>query len=283
VGIAWLVGMLQGLADEGLVLVGNGESDDQPDAIVGTSAGSIVGALMTTHSLDDMEELSLSADSAAISMETVPLLDLGAMIECFDVWQKLPDTTPATLAKVGAYALATNTISEDRWVASMTDVIGSDWPSDRFRCTAVNAETGDFVAWGAESGVGIDRALASSCSVPCIFPSVTINGSRYTDGGVRSGTSIDLLDGFDRVLTLAPIGSWDADSLDAPAALAAKNEGAQVEASGGKVITVFTDDATNQATLLTPLGRMDPDVRAAALSNGRRQGRELAPQLKGWW
>jgi NTE family protein len=279
VGVAWEVGVMQGLSDGGIDLLGAA----QPDAVIGTSAGSTVGALMATHTLDQMAELAQSPDGAVVAMETVPLLDLEMMMECWAVWQALPDTKPETLATVGAYALRTKTVSQDRFVSSMTDVFGTAWPSEKFRCTAVNASTGEFAVWGHDSDVTLDRALASSCSVPCIFPTITIQGQQYTDGGVRSPTSIDLLTGFKRVLVLAPIGSWEADSLDAPAALAMKNESAVVEAAGGKVVTLMPDDQTNQATLLTPLGRMDPDMRPIALTHGRRQGQELAGQITAWW
>jgi NTE family protein len=279
VGVAWEVGVLQGLAEAGIDLT----NEHQPDSVLGTSAGSIVGALMMTRSLDQLAEMSLDDSTAAVSAETVPLLDLAAMVECWELWRKLPDTKPATLATVGAYALKTNTVTEERWVGSMTDVVGTAWPSDRFRCTAVNAENGDFAIWGHDSNVALDRALASSCAVPCIFPPVTIHGFRYTDGGVRSGTSLDLMAGHDTVFVLAPIGSWVGESLDAAAAIAIRSETAVVEAAGGKVVTLFTDDATNQATLLTPLGRMDPANRQPALDHGRRQGRELADALRPVW
>ncbi len=279
VGVAWEVGVMQGLHEGGIDLLGGA----QPDAVIGTSAGSTVGALMSTHTLDQMAELAQAPDGAAVAMETVPLLDFELMMECWAIWQNLPDTKPETLATVGAFALRSKTVSEDRWVSSMTDVFGTAWPSEKFRCTAVNAATGAFAVWGHDSDVTLSQALASSCSVPCIFPTVTIHGQPYTDGGVRSPTSIDLLTGFKRVLVLAPIGSWEADSLDAPAALAMKNESAVVEGAGGKVVTLMPDDPANQATLLTPLGRMDPEMRSAALDHGRRQGLELAGQISSWW
>ncbi len=279
VGVAWEVGVLQGLAANGIDLT----RSHRPDSILGTSAGSIVGALLTTHTLEQLAELSLSDSSAEVSSETVPLLDFAAMMECWEVWRQLPDSLPATLATVGAYALRTNTVTEDRWVNSMTEVVGTAWPSERFRCTSVNAETGEFVVWGHESNVALDRAIASSCAVPCIFPTVTIHGGRYTDGGVRSGTSMDLMADHNVVLALAPIGSWGGDSLDASAAIAIKNETAIVEAAGGRVLTLLTDDETNQATLLTPLGRMDPLNRQPALEHGRRQGAALANDLREMW
>jgi NTE family protein len=280
VGVAWEVGVLAGLIAGGVDLTGAHDgSSTKPDLILGTSAGSIVGALMTTHGIDQLMELAVSSDSSSVIEEVVPLLDFAAMAETFGAWQNITDQTPENLAKVCALAAATNTISEDRWVGSMAEFIDSAWPDHRFQCVAVDTATGNRVVWSHEHGVETPRAVASSCSVPSIFPSVTIHS-----GGVTSRyTSIDLAVGHDRIVVLAPIGSWAADSLDASAARSIAAETKVAEAAGRTVLTMFTDDTTNQATLTTPLGRMDPAARQPALDHGIRQGKELADRLSGWW
>ena len=40
--------------------------------------------------------------------------------------------------------------------------------------------------WDEESGVPLMHAVAASCVVPMLFPTVTINGARYMDGGILS-------------------------------------------------------------------------------------------------
>jgi NTE family protein len=288
VGIAWEVGVLTGLAQEGFDLTGPlSPEGHQPQAIVGTSAGSMVGALLATHTLDDLADLSTRDDRAAVIMETVPLLDFALMTDCFTAWKQITESTPAMLKPVCDFALATNTISEERFVESFAEVLDSEWRDPRFSCIAVNTSTAERVQWTHTSGVPIARAVASSCSVPSIFPSVALttnNGTaKYTDGGVYSGTSLDLLAGVERVLVLAPIGSFPGDTLDASAADILAQETAFVKATGTSVVRLFTDDETNEATLQTPLTRMDPSMRQPALDHGIRQGRALAAQLRGWW
>jgi NTE family protein len=288
VGIAWEIGVLTGLANKGFHLTGPKEdADHRPDVILGTSAGSVVGAMMGATTLAVMQELSRSDDSAAVILEVIPTLDFELMGRAFGAWQKVSESDPSSFMTVAQFAAEAKSIDQERFVSSMTDSVGTTWPDSRFSCFAVDTATGELQIWDEQTGVSVDRAVASSCSVPSMFPPITItsNGrtSSYTDGGVRSGTSLHLAAGADRILVLAPIGSWKGETLDASAARAIVDETAIAEAAGSQVITLFTDDETNQATMNTPLTRMDPAGRAPALEHGIRQGEELAAQLEGWW
>jgi NTE family protein len=286
VGIAWEVGLIVGLAQEGIDLTGKFAPDGtKPDVIVGTSAGSMVGAVMTNHSLEQLSELAINGNTDVIA-ETMTHLDFAMMQECFAAWQKVDDSRESTMV-VCDYANRASTVDEIRYVESMESTLGNEWPDTRFHCFAVNTTSGERAVWSADSEVDLARAVASSCSVPTVFPPITIDdgntNDRYTDGGVHSGTNLDWVAGYEKVLVFAPIGSWVGDSLDALAAQGVKSETALVEAAGSHVIALFTDDATNQATLVSALGRMDPTMREPAFRNGIRQGVELAARLRGWW
>src|SRR3569833_4186439 len=104
-------------------------------------------------------------------------------------------------AEIGAVALAALTMDEEAFLESFGrsfSTLPTDaWPERAFACTAVDAEKGAFQLWTKESGVGVVRAVASSCSVPGVDPPVTLNGRRYIDGGMRSPTIADLATGFD--------------------------------------------------------------------------------------
>ena len=52
--------------------------------------------------------------------------------------------------------------------------------------TAVDAHTGELAAFDRNSGVDPVDAVTASCALPGLVPTVTINGARYIDGGVRS-------------------------------------------------------------------------------------------------
>ncbi|WP_143230926.1 patatin-like phospholipase family protein [Actinosynnema sp. ALI-1.44] len=50
------------------------------------------------------------------------------------------------------------------------------------------------------------RALAlGGCSVPGVFPPVTIDGRRYMDGGSARSTNSDLVADHDEVLVISPM------------------------------------------------------------------------------
>jgi NTE family protein len=81
----------------------------------------------------------------------------------------------------------------------------TNWPGQRLLITAVDAETGHRVAFGADSGAGLVEAVAASGALPGMFPLVTIAGRRYADGGVHSLYHADLAAGHDVVTVLTPL------------------------------------------------------------------------------
>ena len=280
VGIAWLVGVASGLADGGIDLIG----DQAPDTIVGTSAGSIVGALLARRQpLGELRELSLDNETAKTAQEALSEIDLMALVEGFDLWAKLEDNQPASLVPVGQFASKAKTIDEASFLKSFSETtIGGSWPSDGYRCAAVDVDTGALRAFASTDGVELSRAVAASCSVPGIFPPITVGTSRYTDGGLRSGTNADLVTGSTTVLILAPMGSVKNDPLDVASKRLLDAEVAALEAAGSLVTVMLPDDETNTATMISPLARMEPTARQPALDHGIRQGRALAGLLKNW-
>ena len=110
-------------------------------------------------------------------------------------------------ARLGRWALRAKTVPE----SERREVIASRLPGPSGRrhprcvVTAVDAESGEAVAWDRDSGVGLVDAVAASCAVPLVWPPMTINGRRYVDGGVRSPVNADYATGCSRVLVFAPI------------------------------------------------------------------------------
>ena len=107
---------------------------------------------------------------------------------------------------IGKFALEAETIPEEQFVENFRHLDGEGWPR-RYVCTAVDAETGAFIVWDGGNQAELPRAVASSCAVPGVFPPITIDGRRYIDGGMRSGTNADLAEGNDRVLIVSLMGA----------------------------------------------------------------------------
>jgi NTE family protein len=100
------------------------------------------------------------------------------------------------------------------WV---TRRIGEDaaasWPTRPTVITAYDIAARQRVAFGTESApvVSIADAVAASSAIPVIFRPWEIDGVRYVDGGVVSGTHADLLLGsnrpFDLIIVIAPMAA----------------------------------------------------------------------------
>src|SRR5690606_7917892 len=131
---------------------------------------------------------------------------LAALMAAMEESAAHPGTPEEARAILGRFALAQETMPEEAFLAFFADVAGSAFP-EGYACTAVHAETGEFVVWDAAAGIDLQRAVASSCSVPGVFPPITIDGARYIDGGMRSGLNTDVAAGHDLVVAVSCMAS----------------------------------------------------------------------------
>jgi NTE family protein len=155
------------------------------------------------------------------------------------------------------------------------------WPA-RFACTAVDASDGAFVRWDEHSGVPLDRAVASSCAVPGVYPPVTIRGRRYIDGGVRSATNADLARGYDAVLIVAvTMPGMDAMPAIAEAMRRQLDGEITVLRESGSRVEIIEPDAGSAASF--GMNLMDFSRRAAVAAEGMRQGAVAGERLRAFW
>ncbi len=268
-GVAWELGILIGLHDTGVDVRG-------ADVIIGTSAGSVVGAQIASGA--DLESLFASQlTPVEQSKERMVAFDVTQMMEAFS--QAVAGAGPdlkAMRARIGAYALAAPTISEaERHAIIEARLPAQTWSQQRLLIVAVDTETGEEYIMDRESGVSLVDAVAASCAVPGIWPPVTIAGRRYMDGGMRSATNADLARGNDRVLILNPLGA-NANYFGA----GTDAEAAALEREGSQVLVIAPDAASATAIGLNPL---DPATRQPSALAGRAQGRELAAPVAALW
>jgi NTE family protein len=265
-GIAWELGVLLGLREAGLDLT-------DADIVIGTSAGSVVGAQVRSGM--DLADLYARQTSSTPSREKHVELDLEKLAAEFATAAAGVTSAAELRGRVGRLALATATAPEGERVEIIASRLPShDWPEERLLITAVEAETGDFVVWDRNSGVPLVSAVAASCAVPAVWPPVTIDGRRYVDGGVRSGTCADLAAGAESVVVLAPMAN-------APA-FPGTGLGAELEALGEEARTAVVHPDEAATTAIGP-NVLDPSRRAAAAEAGRAQGLALAAVLRDVW
>ncbi|HMG63890.1 MAG TPA: patatin-like phospholipase family protein [Streptosporangiaceae bacterium] len=258
-GIAWMTGLLAGLADAGQDVTG-------ADSIIGTSAGANVAAQVGSGlPLDEL--FARQADPARQAAEIAAEVDLQKFGAEFAGLFAGPATEHEALARIGAFALAAQTVPEAaRRAVIESRLPAADWPAREILLVAVDAGSGAVRVFDRESGVSLIDAVAASCAVPGIWPPVTIGARRYVDGGVRSSDNADLAIGAARAVIVSPLG-WDSPL---PSLFPLRSVVSQLRADGTEV-TVLTPDAASAAAIgPNPL---DPATRTPAAAAGRAQGR----------
>jgi len=240
--------------------------------VVGTSAGSVVGVdVRSGASLAELYEVQTrppgDSEIYAKMGAAVLIRYLRAM-----AFTKKPEVARA---RVGAMALRARTETEQarrKVIESRLPVF--DWPDGLLKITAVEAVTGDFVVFDADSGVSLVDAVGASCAVPGIWPPVTISGSRYIDGGMRSAANADLAAGSRSVVVIAPL----AQGFGAIESLA--SQAGRLRQQGTRVVVVTPDKAARRA-----IGRnvLDPAKRPDAARSGHAQAASAAAEVSAVW
>ncbi len=260
-GVAWEIGMLAGLATAGIDL-------GDADLVVGTSAGSVVGAEVAAGL--DIEEL-YAAQLAQPDPTAAARLGMPVLVRWAWAAARSRDARKVR-ARIGAMALAAPTVPEaERRAVLAGRMPVREWPDRRLLITAVDAGSGEFVVFDRDSGIALLDAVGASCAVPGVWPPVTINGRRYIDGGVRSAANVDLAAGYERVVVVAPVtgGLGPVPSV-----------GRQVAGLAGRVAVVSPDRAARRA-----IGHnvLDPARRAGAARAGRTQATRAATTIGQVW
>lgn len=258
-GIAWETGIVRGLQENGVDLT-------SADLFVGTSAGSVVGA-----------QLATGCDTAALletqrrpwdPSEQVVGASIWSMLKAM-IWTWRPwGSTRARLARLGAVAVAASVpqTEAERLAVVRGRLPRQDWPEKRnLLVTAVDCADGSLTVWSRDSvGVSLVDAVASSCAIPCVAPTVAIGARRYMDGGMHSPTCATLAAGFELVVVIAvTAGSFQSHLPPLSSELA------KLRAGGSNVVLIVPDAESRAAIFPNPT---DSRRRQAAANAGFAQG-----------
>jgi len=263
-GVAWEIGLITGLAGLGIDLAA-------ADVIIGTSAGSVVGAdIAAGQELEALYQAQLAPPAPE------PAARMGWDVIGRLLWVMSTSRDPVRArARIGNWALAARTMPE----AARRKVIearlpASDWPARALRVTAVDARTGESMVFDSAGDAGLVDAVGASCAVPGVWPPVTIGDRRFVDGGVRSVANADLAAGYERVVIVAPVAKG-AGHLTSP-----RRQAAALTAAGARVVLVRPDRAAVHA-----IGHnvLDLSRRAAAAAAGRAQAAVEAAVVRAVW
>jgi NTE family protein len=265
-GIAWETGLLLGLREAGVDLT-------TADTVVGTSAGSVVGAQLAGGApLREMydEQLADPVGEIAASMTR-------SMLVTWVATMLLPGRGETRRRRLGRASVKAagrpGAVSvQERLEVFSTRLSVTRWPERDLRITAVDADTGEFVVLDRGSGVDLVHAVAASCAVPLVWPPVPVDGRRYVDGGVRSAANADVAEGAESVVVLAPLPQSFSryHRLDA-----------QLARTGARASAAVSPDTA----ALAAIGRnmLDPANRAASARAGYAQAPLVAAEVSRAW
>jgi NTE family protein len=227
-GGAWLTGALDALARQTRWDPGSA------DHIVGTSAGSMIGALvasgippwfMVAHSRGEVFEgltgpdgrPAAEADRAAGAVFRIhrgfPGIGPGSLRMAFTALRNPLRHTPMQML---AGWLPAGVIS----TASLQEVVRRAVPGrwvehPNYWAVACDYGSGRRIPFGRIDAPRADiaQAVAASCAIPGFYRPVRIGGRRYVDGGVCSVSNLDLVAGrgLDLVICLNPLTGADRD------------------------------------------------------------------------
>ena len=251
-GVAWELGVLTGLSRAGVRL--------DADLVVGTSAGALVAAWLTTSGA--VPELDETRRERAGRIGPTHVARLVAA--------QLHPSRRHALAWLGARAMSAWTPgAEAGWVDRVGEGLsGLAWPASLV-IVATDATSGRPAFFSAGQPADLAAAVAASCALPGVFPAVRIDGRLHFDGGLRSPANLDVAADADVLIAVAPL------SAAVRANRRPVRQAAHLARSGVRVVLIEPDLAGRVALgpdLLAP-GRSERAF-AAGLEAGTRHAEE---------
>ncbi|MGD0447617.1 MAG: patatin-like phospholipase family protein [Candidatus Dormibacteria bacterium] len=280
-GNAWEIGVIAGLAEAGLDLT------EAADLVVGTSAGATAAAQV--RSGVPAAELLASVLSPPVrpvgqNRERPPSLPMATVFERMRAIGAAATSAADLQRAMGAFGLESDSILEpgagQRRAMVAARLPRPEWPDRPMIVVAVNAHTGELAAFDRDSGADLVDAVTASTALPGLVPTVSINGVRYIDGGVRSPDNADLASGYAHVVVLSPLGGRSGTppegQFEGLRRLPGTDLASQVEAlrKQGSHVEVITPDADSRAAMGTNL--TDPATRIPSARAGLAQGKQEA-------
>jgi NTE family protein len=296
-GAGGLTGMAQHAGALAALELDLGWDPRTADLIVGTSAGSLTGALL---------RIGVSSTDLAAWCTGIPVVDalhdpLLAAIRGAE--SALPAFGPRALLRpwrtpgMALWKRLATERSQVQWISALStllpagavdldacrlvlgEVVGDVWPDGLWIC-ATRRDDGCNTVFGHPDAppATLSDAVAASCAIPSYFAPVLVNGVNYIDGGCRSSTNADLLgdEGLDVVVVMAPLSTSGRTPVGWDGPLRRwvhRRLGAEVSAlraRGTEVVTIEPGSSTRRAMGLNPMNaaRADKIMRASFFETG---------------
>ncbi|MDQ7994036.1 MAG: patatin-like phospholipase family protein [Propionicimonas sp.] len=259
-GAGWQLGVVAGLADEGIDLAA-------ADRVIGTSAGALVGAhLALGHSTGQIAATLLEIEVDGRLLRPSTLARLGVA----QVW---PSRRHAVvwLGRSATGSGWTPARGADWAIRLGAGLAGQGWP-EGLVVVATDVASGRPAYFTDATGVELETAVAASCALPGVFPPVVIEGRAHFDGALRSLVNLDLAEGADVVVAVAPFSA---------SARSHRRPREQARQLGATTVLLLEPDAGSRRAI-----GLDPVASGRsrrALEAGRAFGRSQAARVGAAW
>jgi NTE family protein len=284
-GQAWTIGIVAGLAGAGIDMTG------AADLVIGTSSGANAAAQVRSGIPPAELLASILSQPAPPVGQNRPAPTGAPMATVFERMRAIgaAATSAHDLQRaMGAFGLESDATlgpaAAERWRATVAARLPRpEWPDRPMIVTAVNAHTGELVAFDRDSGVDLADAVTVGTALPGVVPTHNINGTRYINGGVRSAENADLARGYANVVVISPFGGRTGPlppgQFEGLRRFPDTDLESQVEAlrKQGSRVEVITPDAGSRAAM--GANQMDLATRIPAARAGFAQGKLEAARL----
>jgi NTE family protein len=275
--MAYHAGVLRALEEVG------GFRPDDADLVVGTSAGSMVGAMIRSGvSTEDLFRASLG-EHPDIGLERDDASPWQAAWESpFDVARRVIGSLyvlqrsalrvpvphlPASLRRTFPGGFFTIADAED----TLAKVMPTTWPAKPLWLVTVDVGTGRRVVLGRRNPPRTDlhTAVKASCAIPAFFQPQRVGRRTLVDGGVHSTTNLDLATKVspELIVAVVPMG-YDDVAPPGRVERIARNRAKHA-------LRRETEQATRQGARVLALQPTEHDLHAfGGLNMMRRQGND---------
>ena len=280
--IAWYAGYANALKKAGVDL-------SIADAVVGTSAGSIFGAMLTSgHLWRLVGEIDLFAEFPKLLAEMMPAVQFNpSQLRAQRAELSVGDGSLASIQQIGKAAMASSNPDgvANHYKVTKKLLTASTWPADGMFTTAIDCYTGQRIVVSKASNVPINVACAASSSAPGQVGPTFVKDRLCMDGGMsQSSAHSDVIAGVKRAIVIS-LGDGTINEQKQGLRLSSlpntiSQEVKDLESGGTKtkhIVVGLPPGLTKVENLL------DPKWIAPYLKFGRDRGIADAAMMKAFW
>ncbi|GLK70987.1 hypothetical protein GCM10017643_11020 [Ancylobacter dichloromethanicus] len=280
--VSWMAGYIRALRAGGVDLA-------TADIVVGTSAGSLLGAVLTAGHLDQFgDEMAFLGKYPDLFAELIPTMAPNvSQLRARHMAAAASKADPATIQAIGRASLAArNAAGPDSYYTAVKKLIGQEtWPSPKLYTTAIDCYTGERLIVSHTSGIEANHACAASSSLPGSMGPTWLQDRLCMDGGIcQTSTHCDVVAGVKRALVISLTdGSSDASKVG----LRTSGLPNTLQQEVADLKTQGTDVVLKVVGLLPGVSHVDsimnPKWIAPCIANGEERGRADVAEMKAFW